>query len=174
MYRILKVCHLIGLTLFLGSILGHLAASVAAGEPGSAGFLYAREQMAFATRVLTLPGLFLAVASGIALAKVSRQSPLRVRWLEAKVALTVAIAINSIVFVAPAGARVLAETVALSRGEPVVALAQIVADRNAETIAGAANIVMILAIVLLGVIKPRLALSSRRTNGLASGAGSLR
>jgi len=173
MYRILKVCHLIGLTLFLGSILGHLATSVAAGEPGTAGFLYAREQIAFATRVLTLPGLFLAIASGIALARVSRQSPLRVRWLAAKVALTVAIAINSIAFVAPAGARVLAGTVALSHGEPV-ALAQIVADHNTETIAGAANIVMILAIVLLGVIKPRLALSPRRTNGLASGGASLR
>jgi hypothetical protein len=173
MYRILKVCHLIGLTLFLGSILGHIAASMAAGEPGSAGFLYAREQIAFATRVLTLPGLFLAIASGIALARVSRQSPLRVRWLAAKVALTVAIAINSIVFVAPSGARVLAGTVALSRGEPV-ALAQIVADQKAETIAGTANVVMILAIVLLGVIKPRLAMSPPRTNGLASGGASLR
>ncbi len=173
MYRILKVCHLIGLTLFLGSILGHIAASAAAGEPGSAGFLYAREQIAFATRVLTLPGLFLAVASGIALARVSRQSPLRVRWLAAKVVLTVAIAINSVVFVAPAGARVLAGTVALSRGEPV-ALAQIVRDHNVETAAGAANIVMILAIVLLGVIKPRLALSPRKTNAMASANASPR
>jgi hypothetical protein len=173
MYPMLKVCHLIGLTLFLGSILGHVAASAAAGQPGSTGFLYMQEQIAFATRVLTLPGLLLTVASGIALAKLSRQSPLRARWLAAKVVLTAAIVINSVAFVAPAGARLLSGTAALSRGEPV-ALAQIVADHKVETVAGAANIVMILAIVLLGVIKPRLALSRRRINGMAAGNASVR
>ncbi len=42
MFRLCKFLHLIGLTLFLGSIFGHIVASALAGEPGGANFLLAR------------------------------------------------------------------------------------------------------------------------------------
>jgi len=155
MTRLLKTCHLIGLTLFLGSILGHIVAGAAAGAPGTQSFLYAREHIALATQFLTLPGLALAVASGIALAAVSRLSPLRQRWLAAKIALTVAILINSAIFVAPSGARALAGALALSKGDNG-AMAEILSALRIEQIAGTVNILLILAIVLLGVFKPRL------------------
>src|SRR5579863_1754047 len=102
MSRILKTCHLIGLTLFLGSILGHIVAGVAGGAPGTPSFLYAREHIALATQFLTLPGLALSVVSGIALAVVSRASPLRHPWLAAKIVLTLVILANSALFLAPA------------------------------------------------------------------------
>ncbi len=155
MVRLVKTCHLIGLTLFLGSILGHIVAGAAGGAPGTASCLYAREHIALATQFLTLPGLGLAVVSGVALAIVSRQSPLRQRWLAAKIALTLAILANSALFVAPAGARALVGAVALSKGDGA-AIAEILAALRVEQIAGAVNILLILAIVLLGVFKPRL------------------
>ncbi len=159
MVRLLKTCHLLGLTLFLGSILGHIVAGVAAGAPGGASFLYAREHIALATRFLTLPGLALSIVSGIALVVLSRPSPLRQPWLAAKIALTVAVVANSALFLAPAGARVLAGAVALSRGDSG-AMADVVAALRVEQYAGAANVLLILLIVVLGVFKPRL--QSRR------------
>ena len=158
MVRLLKTCHLLGLTLFLGSILGHIVASAAAGAPGTASFLFAREQIALATQFLTLPGLALSVLSGIALMAVSRLSPLRHRWLAAKIALTLAIMANSALFLAPAGAHALAGALALSKGAD--AMIEIAAALRAEQYAGAVNILLILSIVLLGVFKPRL--QSRR------------
>ena len=155
MVRLAKTCHLIGLTLFLGSILGHIVAGAAGGAPGTASFLYAREHIALATQFLTLPGLALAVVSGVVLAAISRLSPLRQRWLAAKIGLTLAILVNSALFVAPAGVRALAGAVALSKGDSG-AMADILAALRVEQIAGAVNIFLILAIVLLGVFKPRL------------------
>jgi hypothetical protein len=155
MVRLLKTCHLLGLTLFLGSILSHIVAGAAAGAPGTASFLYAREQIALATQFLTLPGLALSVLSGIALVAVSRLSPLRNRWLAAKIALTLAVMANSALFLAPAGARALMGALALSKGE-ADAMIEIVAALRAEQYAGAVNILLILSIVLLGVFKPPL------------------
>jgi hypothetical protein len=155
MVRLAKTCHLIGLTLFLGSILGHIVAGAAGGAPGAASFLYAREHIALATQFQTLPGLAIAIVSGATLAFVSRLSPLRQRWLAAKIALTIAILVNSALFVAPAGAHALSGALALSKGD-AGAMAEILAALRVEQIAGAVNILLILAIVLLGVFKPRL------------------
>lgn len=170
MVRFLKTCHLLGLTLFLGSILGHIVASVAAGAPGGASFLYARQHIALATQFLTLPGLALSVLSGIALAASSRLSPLRHRWLAAKIALTLAVMANSALFLAPAGARALAGALALARGD-AGAMAEIGAALRVEQYAGAANILLILLIVVLGVFKPRLQSRRRAAGKVLSSTG---
>ncbi len=167
MIRLLKTCHLLGLTLFLGSILGHIVAGVAAGPPGTASFLYAREHIALATQYLTLPGLALALVSGAGMAAVSRLSPLRHHWLAAKIALTLVVLANSTLFVASAGARALAGAMALSKGDGG-AMADILAALRVEQIAGAVNILLIVAIVLLGVFKPRLQWRRRRATEAAS------
>jgi hypothetical protein len=167
MVRLLKTCHLLGLTLFLGSILGHIVASAAAGAPGTASFLYAREHIALATQFLTLPGLALSVLSGIALVVGSRLSPQRHRWLAAKIALTVAVMANSALFLAPAGARAFAGALALSKGD-AAAMTEIVAALRAEQYAGAVNILLILSIVLLGVFKPRLQWRRHGAGGIVS------
>ena len=67
-YSSLKVLHLMGLVLFLGSIFGHIVAGILGGGPVSGGrFLAAREHIAAATQFLTLPGLALVLASGVGL-----------------------------------------------------------------------------------------------------------
>jgi len=52
-YRSLKILHLIGLSLFLGSIFGHIVASVLGGAPqagNEAAFLASRVHITAATR----------------------------------------------------------------------------------------------------------------------------
>lgn len=61
-----KVIHIIGLAMFLGSILAHITVGRlpgAATDPAS--MLFAREAIDLATRFVTLPGLALAIGSGI-------------------------------------------------------------------------------------------------------------
>lgn len=168
MYRILKILHLLGLTLFLGSVLGHIVAGIGAGDPGSASFLFAREEIALATRALTLPGLLLAILSGIAMARLGRLSPVRQRWLAAKALLTAVVAVNALLFVVPSGDRALAGARALLHGEAGATAAGVLSAVGVESVAGAVNILLVLAIVALGVAKPRLASPSapRRDNGV--------
>ena len=67
-YRLLKILHLIGLSLFLGSIFGHIVASVLGGAPeagNEAAFLASRVHITAATRYLTMPGLLLTLATGV-------------------------------------------------------------------------------------------------------------
>lgn len=67
-YSSLKVLHLMGLVLFLGSIFGHIVAGSLGGGPVSGDrFLAAREHIAAATQFLTVPGLVLVLASGVGL-----------------------------------------------------------------------------------------------------------
>jgi len=60
MYRTLKIAHLLGLAMFLGSVLSHVVVAALGGQPGAPGFLAARLEIAAATRALTLPGLGLS------------------------------------------------------------------------------------------------------------------
>lgn len=67
-YRLLKILHLIGLSLFLGSIFSHIVASVLGGAPqagNEAAFLASRVHITAATRYLTMPSLLLTLATGM-------------------------------------------------------------------------------------------------------------
>lgn len=161
MYRILKVLHLIGLTLFLGSVLGHVVASALGGEPGTAGFLFSRAHIVAATRIMTMPGLGLTILTGIGMALVGRISPLRERWLGVKGVLALLILLNAVILVVPAGAQALAGALALSHNEAGAAAAGLPAALQLERVAGAANILLTLAIIVLGVFQPALGARSR-------------
>jgi hypothetical protein len=78
LYKFLKTLHLLGLVLFLGSVLGHVATSVHGGPAGgSPAFLAARENISALTQALTLPGLGIAALSGVAMAVVARMNPIK-------------------------------------------------------------------------------------------------
>src|SRR5580658_201652 len=108
MYRTLKVLHLLGLALFLGSVFSHVVAGVLGGPPGSAAFVTARVEIVAATRALTLPGLGLAVISGLGMAALS-PGLRRQRWLGLHAALALVIVALGVGLVAPAGRAALAE-----------------------------------------------------------------
>ena len=150
MHRALKIVHLIGLALFLGSIFGHVVAAVLGGPPGSPGFLPARAEIVAATRALTLPGLGLAVLSGLGMAIVS-PGLRRQRWLWLHAGLALLVVVSSLALLAPAGRRALAAAEGLGAGAPDLASALLV-----ERVAGGVNIVLAIALLVVGVIKPAL------------------
>lgn len=73
MYRVLKFLHLLGLTMFLGSIFGHIVVSVLGGAPDSPFFLFARQNVTMATQIVTVPGLGMAIISGLGMVVASRR-----------------------------------------------------------------------------------------------------
>jgi len=165
MYKILKILHLLGLVLFLGSVFGHIVAGSLGGAIGSAEFLFARRTISEATWVLTLPGLALSLLSGLGLVFLS---PARRPWMAAHAGVALAIALVAAIWIVPAGHEALngasasAETVI--GGKP----ADIRAALMRENIAGAVNILLTLAIVALGVVKPTGTWRVRRAESAAA------
>jgi Predicted integral membrane protein (DUF2269) len=156
MYRIFKFFHLLGLTLFLGSIFGHIAVSVLGGGPDSPNFLFARQDVAAATQALTMPGLGLAILSGIGMAVIARLSPSKTRWLAVHGGLALVVAIIAITAILPAIRQILHDAIALRDGLPEASTAQILASKRIEDTAGGINVLLALTVAAIGVWKPKL------------------
>ena len=66
MYKVAKALHLLGLAMFLGSILGHVSIGFVPGAKDQAqAMLFGRQAIEIATWSLTVPGLALLVATGL-------------------------------------------------------------------------------------------------------------
>lgn len=143
----LKIAHLLGMTLFLGSIFGHVFLAAMAGnvsDPGAQAALINAKHVS--TNVMTLPGLAIAGLTGLALAW--RKGLAGRPWLRIKVVLVMAAALNGALFLAPLGAR-LAALAAAGGGSEMAALGQ------RESVLGAVNLALILAVIVIAVVKPR-------------------
>jgi hypothetical protein len=154
MTKTLKTAHLVGLTLFLGSIPAHIVLGrLAMAHADVAAAVALLEAKHAATLVLTLPGLALSVATGLALLLANR-GLLRTAWLRAKLVLVALVALNGALVLTPVGAA-MAERAshAGSMDELRAALAPLAARESAF---GAANLAMALAAVALAVARPRL------------------
>ncbi len=148
MIPLIKSLHFLGMALFLGSIAGHihLGQGVA---PGEAAYGWAQAAKYDSTLLLTIPGLMLTAASGVALAVARRGGPPR-RWLRVKVVLTALVGLNGALVLAPLGRR-LAEGAVLGASGPMLeGLSRL------ESLFGAANLLMTLAVIALAVFRPRL------------------
>lgn len=156
MRSVLKFLHLLGLTLFLGSIFGHIIVSVMGGGPDSPFFLFARQNVTMATQALTMPGLVLAIVSGLGMVMISRLSPLRVKWLALHGGLALVVAIIAVAAILPAGHDMLREATALRDGSHDASAARILAAKSVEDIAGGINVLLTLTIAAIGVWKPKL------------------
>lgn len=155
-YKLVKILHLLGLTLFLGSVFGHIASSIMGGEilPSPA-FSAAREHIVFATGTLTIPGLLLVILSGIALGLLGGQVKRRPAWFLAHAGLGLAVAIIAATLVIPSGNAIIDLLPGLAQGDPV-AKSAIAGQKMIEDISGAVNVLLSIAIIALGVAKPRL------------------
>ena len=153
MHRALKPLHLVGLAVFLGSIPGHILLgrlADGAGEPGQVTLLLQAKHLA--TAALTLPGLAVVVISGaVMLARI--QPLLRNGWMRARLGLVALIVVNSAFLLLPPGAGIAWLADAATRGDTVPG--QLAALDRRETILGAVNLLMILAVVALSVVHPR-------------------
>lgn len=153
MNKTLKTLHLVGVAAYLGSVFAHIVTGMV--EPwadAAATVQTARDAVAAATWLVTVPGLALAIVTG-ALMIASRRIALRTTpWLAAHALVGIAIAANAAALVIPAGA-VMAEQAALIDTAAFDAVVYLDALKT-EAIAGGVNVVLGIAAVALGVAKP--------------------
>lgn len=153
MRKTLKVFHLIGMAMFLGSILAHIAAGRVPESASDPAMAFARQAIVLATTYVTAPGLGIAILSGVLMA-LHGPDLLRRRWLMLHVAGAAAIAIITMIVMVPIGKQLLEAALALSAGAASpVAFVSLLAREHAF---GAVNIALLLVIIVLGAVKPRL------------------
>ncbi|HEY0722241.1 MAG TPA: hypothetical protein VGE50_13425 [Gammaproteobacteria bacterium] len=149
MYRTLKLFHLGGLTLFLGSILTYVLISAQIEGATLEQIAFGRAIISMGTRDLTLPGLWLLIISGIGLGylREGQQRP----YLKLKLLLAALIISNAYLLVVPAA------TSATVLAEHSVMMGQLSAGYQPaylrETIFGALNVVLTCVLAVLGVWK---------------------
>jgi uncharacterized membrane protein len=155
LYLAAKTFHLLGIAAFLGSVFAHIAVSVLPGatsDPQT--ILVVRRAIEGATRFVTLPGLVLAIGSGIALTWLGRRDVRRNRWLAVHQIIGVLVAINAFLILAPTGREALALAEAAYAQGASLAPALTVAAREAQF--GPINVVLTILTVALAVFRPRL------------------
>jgi uncharacterized membrane protein len=155
MHRILKVAHIIGLAVFLGSIPGHIVLG-ALGDPAAdpAGFALLMHAKHVNVVALTIPALVFTALTGAALAWRRRLSPASHRWLGAKIALVALIGANGALVLRPLSAEIARVAAEATAGGAVPAAIASLAAR--ESAFGAANLAMVIAVIALSVARPRL------------------
>lgn len=148
----LKVSHVLGLAVLIGSILGHIVLAQTA-APTDASYAWAQAAKHQSTLLLTLPGLAIIGLSGLLLTV--RRGLVRRRWLQVKVALVALVGLNGALILSPLGAELAARAAA---GAP----AEVLLDLSArEALFGAVNLTLIVVVVALAIIRPRLGQSRR-------------
>jgi hypothetical protein len=149
MRKVLQFIHLIGLVLFLGSILTFVVASSVPAAGDVASLVVARRVISAGTNALTLPGLGLLIASGIGLT----WGRLRLRdhrWLQVMVIATGLIALNGLLFVLPAvrsASALIEESRALGTLTEAYTRAYVL-----ESSAGGVNVLLGLLAMVAGVV----------------------
>lgn len=98
----------------------------------------------------------LTIANGLGLMVAGRLSPLRQRWLGIHAGLAIVASVVAIMILLPAGQTIAAEAAALVRQSDPAAVAQVMNRLRFESVVGAVNIVLTLAVVSVGVLKPAL------------------
>lgn len=154
MSKALRLLHLIGVCLFVGSIPAHIllgAVADPAGDPVTFAATIAGKDLL--TRTLTLAGLVIAGVTGVALA-FARGGVLSRRWLRVKVLLVALAALNGGLLLTPiAGEMAMLAARAVDTGVLDPAFAKLTAR---EAPLGALNLVLIVAVLALAVWRPRL------------------
>jgi hypothetical protein len=155
MLKALKAIHIVGVALFLGSIFAHIATGqtpAALTEPAAT--LFSRQAIDIATRYVTVPGLAIVVISGILMVAIGYPNLLKRGWLVLHAAVAAIIVVITITVMLPAGRDILTAAAALASGAGTREAFDATAMR--EHSFGAANIVLALAAIVLGAVKPRL------------------
>lgn len=166
MYNSLKTLHLLGITIFVGSIFGHIIVNATQGASSlPQTVLFARQAIRNATQLLTIPGLGLTLATGLGLFLLRRAQLSSQRWLLVKLPIVLLIALNTLLIMAPVGVELLA--IATGAAEHRDTLERLHQVTQREDLFGTINMLLILLTLALSVIKPRLA-ADRRSISLAS------
>ncbi|MDH5391798.1 MAG: DUF2269 family protein [Gammaproteobacteria bacterium] len=146
----LKVLHILGLVVFLGSIITFIIASELSNESDLAGLVFARELISTGTLIITIPSMWLVIVTGTGMAIISAR--LKQTWVRIKFVVSIIIAINAHAFVMSAvkEATLLAKT-SLQKGIIHVDYLQAYTE---ESMFGAINVLLILSLIIIAVFKP--------------------
>jgi uncharacterized membrane protein len=87
---------------------------------------------------------------------VSGQSPVKTRWLAIHAGFTVAVVAIAALAIVPTLQDILQEAIVLQKGLSGGSMETIMAKKRIEDIAGSINVLLTLAIIFLGVWKPKL------------------
>lgn len=155
MYRLFKTIHLIGLAMVLGSLLGEGVISACSGPPDGPTFAAGHGLIAAMGAYLTLPGLAVAVASGVGLMVAGRLSPKTHLWLAIHLALAVALVLLTALVLAPIGADLADQAMAMPADVESLILPHMAWLARAETVAAAVALLLCMLLIVIGVWRPR-------------------
>lgn len=149
MNRTLKLAHLVGLVLFLGSIFTFIVVSALVDGASLENLAFGRRIISRGTVVLTLPGLWLMVITGLWMGY--RRYGFASRFVQIKLALAILIVLNAHLVIVPAAdhATTLAE---ISRASDQL-LPEYHAAYLRETVFGAVNVLLAIAAAVVGIWK---------------------
>ncbi len=161
----IKTIHLLALTLFIGSIFGHiLLAGLVSPNNDLVSFITLIKAKYANVQFLTTPGIITVLISGILLLATRQQKPKIERWIAIKLGLIVLIVINGVFILTPISHGM----VTLLNG--VILVEQIPAEfyelKEKEDIFGAINLGLIVAVMILSVVKPKLS-KAEKSNRVA-------
>lgn len=148
-----KALHIVGASMFLGSILTHITVGAIPGMYKTAGAtVLGRSAIELATEFVTLPGLALLLLTGVFMTVRGRFGLGKIRWLTVHQSLGVLVILSAVFVLYPVGGELLEAAQAWAQSGVAGEFAGL---KTREAAFGAVNIVLALAAIFLAVIKPR-------------------
>lgn len=155
MYKMAKALHFVGLAMFLGSILGHIAIGFVPGARDQAeAMLFGRQAIEIATWSLTVPGLALLAVTGLFMIVRGRLGFWRRQWLATHQIIGVLILLNAALILVPVGDDLVDAASKIVQGSGSIEAFAALAGR--ERVFGATNVILALAAIFVAVLKPAL------------------
>ncbi len=150
MFQLYRILHIVGLAMFFGSILAHVAATlIPSADDNAAAMLAVRESIVLANWFVTVPGLALAVVSGGVMA--ATNSYRKTIALPLHILAAVSIVAIAVTVLLPAAVELESAARALRDG---VATTDAAVVEMRERIFGAINIGLAVVAILLGAALP--------------------
>lgn len=148
MFQLFRFAHIVGVAMFFGSILGHVATTLI---PGAAenipAMLAARQAIVLANMYVTIPGLAIALISGALMVATSKYE--KGPALPLHIGLAVAIAVIAAVVLIPIAFELEGAATSLSNG--TTTQEDVVQITAREEMFGAVNIFLAFIAIALGV-----------------------
>ncbi|MFN3625602.1 MAG: DUF2269 family protein [Hyphomicrobium sp.] len=150
-----KALHFVGLAMFFGSILGHIAIGFVPGARDQAqAMLFGRQAIEIATWSLTVPGLALLTVTGLFMTIRGELGFGRRRWLTTHQIIGVLILVNAALILVPIGGDLADAASKILQGSGSIEAFAALAGR--EQLFGAANVALTIAAIFVAVLKPAL------------------
>lgn len=146
-----KLIHLLSFAVFLGSIAVYTIISLMIEGAQPPEIAFGRKIISSGTAWLTIPSMWSAAASGLAMIFLHRDR-LWEKWVMLKLSIAILIIINTFIFVNPAIGQILSLTSAMK--ENIQMSPEYRSAYFTESVAGSVNVALILVVAFLGVARP--------------------